>query len=135
MAISNMDNAHKCIPWFFPPANSSVGLCSPFESRSFIKEIDLIEDDECQVVESRIKSLCNSLDLCMLLKHCLPNCEETRYTAVSSAAPFRQCDFRNFKTNPLCDLEMAADSNTSSAMNKPPMWGNRALEEYRRVKW
>ena len=69
------------------------------------------------------------------MQQCLPNCEETRYTAIPSAAPFRRCDFRNFKTNPLCDLQMTADSNTSFAMNDPPMWGNKVLEEYRKVKW
>ena len=54
MAISKMENADKCIPWYFPPPNSDVRLCSPFEARSFNKELDLIDDDGCQVVENRI---------------------------------------------------------------------------------
>ena len=58
IAISKMKDEDKCIPWYFPPPNSGVRLCSPYEARSFNKEIDLIDDDECKVVtQLRINSL------------------------------------------------------------------------------
>ena len=49
LAISKMKDEEKCIPWYFPPPNSDVRLCSPFEASSFNKQIDLIDDDECKV--------------------------------------------------------------------------------------
>ena len=67
------------------------------------------------------------------LKHCLPDCEETSYTATTSAAPFQNCDFRNVEINSLCDLQMYGYDNTSFVINNPPIWGRNVMEEYRKV--
>ena len=50
MAISKMNEVEKCIPWYFPPPNPDIRVCSPFEAINFKKEMDLIDDDdECKV--------------------------------------------------------------------------------------
>ena len=68
---------------------------------------------------------------CTFLQDCLPNCEETRYTATVSASPFRRCDFRTLGINPLCDLAMEKGTGTSFATLYPQMWGQSAIEQYR----
>ena len=64
-------------------------------------------------------------------QECLPNCEETRYTASVSQAPFRRCDFKTLGINPLCDLTMTNDNETSFGMIYPQMWGQSVIEQYR----
>ena len=46
-----MSEQDKCIPWYLPPVDPNVRLCSPFEARSFSNEMDKIQDDACQVLE------------------------------------------------------------------------------------
>ena len=64
-------------------------------------------------------------------KHCLPNCEETTYTATVSAAPFRRCDFKTLGLNPLCNpAGFDAKEGGFDGMD-PPMWGTSTLTQYR----
>ena len=44
-----MMKEEKCIPWYFPPVNTDVWLCSPFEARRFKKEVESMAADECKV--------------------------------------------------------------------------------------
>ena len=64
-------------------------------------------------------------------QHCLPDCNETIYTASSSAAPFRHCDFRNLEMNPMCNLGRSDTDGTGFGDVNPPMWGQSVLEQYR----
>ena len=64
---------------------------------------------------------------------CLPNCEETSYKASVSQAPFRRCDFKTLGINPLCDLSMTTDNETSFGMIYPQMWGQSVIEQYKYV--
>jgi hypothetical protein len=56
---------------------------------------------------------------------CLPDCDETLYTASVSAAKFRPCDFKNLGQTPLCNL---GDADIS-----PPIWGSSVLGQYSEV--
>ena len=48
-AISEMEEADKCIPWYFPPLGTDVRMCTPYESRNFNRELNMLSDDECPV--------------------------------------------------------------------------------------
>ena len=72
-----------------------------------------------------------------LPQHCLPNCEDTTYTASVSATPFRRCDFKTLGLNPLCDPATDIGDDTEGGggfenMN-PPIWAEKAFEEYNDV--
>ena len=54
--------------------------------------------------------------------HCLPNCDETQYSSVSSTARFRRCDNRNLGVSSLCDLD--------SKQTLPALYGQELLAEY-----
>ena len=41
----------RCIPWYFPPVDPKVRLCSPYEARDFKKEMKSIAAHECKVME------------------------------------------------------------------------------------
>ena len=62
------------------------------------------------------------------LQHCLPDCEETIYKASVSAAPFRDCDAKNFGVSSLCNFGVSG-----SATIDPPRWGASVIEQYRKV--
>ena len=71
-------------------------------------------------------------DFCfLLLLNCLPNCEETTYTATVSAAPFRRCDFKTLGLNPLCNPAGFDDKEGGFDGMDPPMWGTSTLNQYR----
>ena len=40
----------RCIPWYFPPVDPDVRLCSPYEARDFKKEMESIAAHECKVI-------------------------------------------------------------------------------------
>ena len=52
--LSNREEKDKCIPWFFPLVDPDVRLCSPFEARSFKKDIDSVAADDCRVIYNHI---------------------------------------------------------------------------------
>lgn len=45
-----MSKEDKCIPWYFPPVDPDVRLCSPYEARDFKKEMESIAAHECKVI-------------------------------------------------------------------------------------
>ena len=46
-----MEDEDRCEPWYYPPLDPSVRLCSPFEAMAFQKVIDKMPTDVCQVGE------------------------------------------------------------------------------------
>ena len=44
-----MKEEDKCEPWYYPPVDPKVRLCSPFEAWTFQKVIDAMPSDVCQV--------------------------------------------------------------------------------------
>ena len=75
--------------------------------------------------------MCNLLRILRstpFLQHCLPDCEETIYKASVSAAPFRDCDAKNFGVSSLCNFGVSG-----SATIDPPRWGASVIEQYRKV--
>ena len=131
--LSKRMEGDKCIPWYFPPVDKDIRLCSPFEARDFKKEMESIAAEECKVICIKKKCVLYKFfnDFTFICEQdCLPNCEETRYTATVSASPFRQCDFRTVGINPLCDLAMDKDAGTSFATVYPQMWAQSAMEQY-----
>jgi hypothetical protein len=57
---------------------------------------------------------------------CLPDCDETLYTASVSAAKFRPCDYKNLGQSPLCNL---GDKEIY-----PPIWGSSVLDQYAKAE-
>ena len=52
--LSLFSDSDKCIPWYFPPVDPDVRLCSPYESRNFSREMEKMAHDVCKV---RIETL------------------------------------------------------------------------------
>ena len=44
-----MEDEERCEPWYYPPLDPSVRLCSPFEAVAFQEVIDKMPKDVCQV--------------------------------------------------------------------------------------
>ena len=38
-----------CMPWWLPPVDQDIRLCSPYEARNFTKEIHKMPHDVCKV--------------------------------------------------------------------------------------
>ena len=64
---------------------------------------------------------------------CLPDCEETHYTASVSAAPFRKCDFKNLGLTALCNIGGSGGGDGDMGEIEPPMWGESVINQYRSV--
>ena len=86
-----------------------------------------------KIHEQEIYLLWRGVTLFIISQQCLPDCDETLYTASVSAAPFRQCDFKNLGMNPMCDLDRSDPRATGFADVNPPMWGESVLEQYKLV--
>ena len=67
-----------------------------------------------------------------LVQHCLPDCEETHYTASLSAANFRRCDYKNLGMTPLCQLGDPENLGLDMGSISPPMWGGSVIDQYRK---
>ena len=44
-----MKGEDRCEPWYYPPVDPKVRLCSPFEAVAFKKAIDAMPSDVCRV--------------------------------------------------------------------------------------
>ena len=64
------------------------------------------------------------------IKHCLPNCEETTYSASVSVAKFRHCSSKNMGSNPMCKLPDTVTGAETSPGNIP-MWGTSVKDGYK----
>ena len=40
----------RCVPWYLPPVDSDVRICSPFEARIFKKDMESVAASECKVI-------------------------------------------------------------------------------------
>ena len=47
--LSNMGPTEQCEPWYLPPVDANIRLCSPFEARNFTDEIDKLSNEICKV--------------------------------------------------------------------------------------
>ena len=54
----------------------------------------------------------------------MPDCDETKYTASTSALSLRRCDSKNLDLTDLCNL-----GNGMGDIH-PPIWGASVLEQY-----
>ena len=126
--LSNMTNVTKCTPWYYPPVNPDTRMCSPFEAQDFTKSMKLISLNECRVLIKLLKlfSVCYISNF----QHCLPNCEETSYSASVSAAKFRGCSSKNMGSSPMCKLPDTATGNEVTP-GYIPMWGTSVMDDYR----
>ena len=48
--LSTRVEEDRCIPWYFPPVDPNVRLCSPYEARDFKKDMESIGAHECKVI-------------------------------------------------------------------------------------
>ena len=67
--VSNLNLTARCLPWFFPPLLNEK-MCDPWTAREFDRVARLMPSDQCN--------------------GCLPDCEDTLYSASVTAAPFRR---------------------------------------------
>ena len=65
-----------------------------------------------------------------IFQHCLPNREETRYSASVSAAKFRGCSSKNIGTSPMCKLPHSVTGKEPNP-GYIPMWGTSVMDDYR----
>ena len=48
-ALSLLNTTDKCIPWYYPPVDPKVRMCSTFEARDFNKAIEKMPGGICEV--------------------------------------------------------------------------------------
>ena len=51
--LSNMTNEERCTPWFYPPIDQGLRLCSPFEAIAFKNRMDILASKSCKVYTQR----------------------------------------------------------------------------------
>jgi hypothetical protein len=90
-----------CIPWYFPPTNSSV-VCDPWEAENFTS------------------IMMNDLPNC---DYCLADCTNTDYQPLITSAPFTHCSSRNLGVSSLCKLR-------DFSLPAPQLFGNDVVEDY-----
>ena len=49
-ALSLLNTTERCIPWYYPPVDPKVRMCSAFEARDFSKAIEKIPGGICEVI-------------------------------------------------------------------------------------
>ena len=52
--LSNLGPNDQCMPWYLPPVDANIRLCSPFEARNFTNEIDKLSNEICKVCKLSI---------------------------------------------------------------------------------
>jgi hypothetical protein len=90
-----------CIPWYFPPTDSSL-VCDPWDAENFTK-IMMTDIPNCD--------------------HCLQDCTNTDYEPLITSAPFTHCSSRNLGVSYLCKLN-------DVTLPSPQLFGNDVVEEY-----
>ena len=83
-----------------------------------------------------IKTANNNHSLHLIIKHCLPSCEEVRYTSSVSAAQFHHCDSQTMGSTNMCGLpkSVIGDDSTGLSIGDMPMWGTSVMDDYRIVQ-
>ena len=49
-ALGMMGDSEKCMPWWLPPVDQEIRLCSPYEAKNFSTKIHIMAQDVCKVV-------------------------------------------------------------------------------------
>ena len=49
-ALEMMGDSEKCMPWWLPPVDQEIRLCSPYEAKNFSTKIHIMAQDVCKVV-------------------------------------------------------------------------------------
>ena len=52
--ISQFKDEEKCIPWYYPPVDLDLRLCSPYEAKDFAKKLEKISHAVCKVCNENI---------------------------------------------------------------------------------
>ena len=50
-----LNTTERCIPWYYPPVDPEVRMCSAFEARDFNKAIEKMPGGICEVSTYHIK--------------------------------------------------------------------------------
>ena len=56
-ALSLLNGTDRCIPWYYPPVDPVVRMCSAFEARDFNKAIEKMPGGRCQVGVDHFKKV------------------------------------------------------------------------------
>ena len=49
-ALKMLGDADRCMPWWLPPLDQDMRLCSPYEARNFSTKIHIMAQDVCKVI-------------------------------------------------------------------------------------
>ena len=47
--ISKLNEIEKCIPWYYPPIDLELRLCTPYEAKDFANMLEKISHAQCKV--------------------------------------------------------------------------------------
>ena len=47
--ISQLGENETCIPWYYPPVDLELRLCSPYEAKDFANKLEKTSHAECKV--------------------------------------------------------------------------------------
>ena len=50
-ALAIMKDDERCIPWFLPPVDNDLVICSPHKILPFLKEMEILDPRECEVCQ------------------------------------------------------------------------------------
>ena len=53
-ANDRLNEGLKCIPWYYPPVDPDLRLCSPYEAKDFTNKLEKISHDECKVCDENV---------------------------------------------------------------------------------
>ena len=47
--VAQLNESEKCLPWYYPPIDLDLRLCSPFEAKDFSTKLEKISHAKCKV--------------------------------------------------------------------------------------
>ena len=58
--VAQLNESEKCLPWYYPPIDLDLRLCSPFEARDFGNKLEKISHAKCKVGhEEIVEKICS----------------------------------------------------------------------------
>ena len=47
--VNQLNESGKCLPWYYPPIDLDLRLCTPFEAKDFSTKLEKISHAKCKV--------------------------------------------------------------------------------------
>ena len=52
--VAQLKESEKCLPWYYPPIDLDLRLCSPFQAKDFGNKLEKISHAKCKVSQDSI---------------------------------------------------------------------------------